>query len=108
MHGVFPNKEFAMKQMAAVIFSMALLLSITACGKSDAQKSGDQVSKPPVAVEVRSASFLALSDGIEVTGNLEPKFSVDVKTQIPGLVRQVMVSEWVPSVTRITNASGPR
>ena len=84
-----------MKQMAAVIFSMALLLSITACGKSDAQKSGDQVSKPPVAVEVRSASFLALSDGIEVTGNLEPKFSVDVKTQIPGLVRQVMVSEWV-------------
>lgn len=84
-----------MKQMAALIFSLTLLLHMTACGKSDAKKRGDQVSKPPVAVEVYSASFSALSDGIEVTGSLEPKFSVDVKTQIPGLVRQVMVSEWV-------------
>ena len=92
---VYSNKEFAMKQMAALIFSLTLLLHMTACGKSDAKKRGDQVSKPPVAVEVYSASFSALSDGIEVTGSLEPKFSVDVKTQIPGLVRQVMVSEWV-------------
>lgn len=84
-----------MKQMAALIFLMTLLLCMTACGRSDAKKSGDQVFKPPVAVEVYSASFSALSDGIEVTGSLEPKFSVDVKTQIPGLVRQVMVSEWV-------------
>lgn len=84
-----------MKQLATVIFSITMLFNISACGKSDAKKSGDQVSKPPVAVEVRSASLSPLSDGIEVTGSLEPKFSVDVKTQIPGLVRQVMVSEWV-------------
>jgi membrane fusion protein, multidrug efflux system len=81
-----------MKQIVATILSAALFLSIGACGKSDSKK---EVSKPPVAVEVRAASFNRISDGIEVTGSLEPKFSVDVKTQIPGLVRQVMVSEWV-------------
>ena len=84
-----------MKLIAAVMFTITVLLNITACGKNEAGKSAGQVSKPPVAVEVRPASFSALADGIEVTGSLEPKFSVDVKTQIPGLVRQVMVSEWV-------------
>jgi len=84
-----------MKQMAVLIFSITVLVNISACGKNDARNNVEQVSKPPVAVEVRTASFSPLSDGIEVTGSLEPKFSVDVKTQIPGLVRQVMVTEWV-------------
>ncbi len=84
-----------MKQITIIILLATVLTGISACGKSDAKKSGDQVSKPPVAVEVRTVSLSPLSDGIEVTGSLEPKFSVDVKTQIPGLVRQVMVSEWV-------------
>ncbi len=95
MYGVYSHKEFEMKRIAAIIFSLMLLSSITACGKSDAKKSADQVSKPPVAVEVRAAASFSVSDGVEVTGSLEPKFSVDVKTQIPGLVKQVMVSEWV-------------
>lgn len=84
-----------MKQIAAIIILATVLSNITACGKSEAKKSADQVSKPPVAVEVRAAASSNVSDCIEVTGSLEPKFSVDVKTQIPGLVRQVMVSEWV-------------
>ena len=69
-----------MKQLAALLFSITLMVHISACGKNDARKNADQVSKPPVAVDVRSASLSALSDGIEVTGSLEPKFSVDVKT----------------------------
>ena len=84
-----------MTQMVAIIFFAALLLNITACDKTDAKKNAEQISKPPVAVEVRVAAVSRVSDGIEVTGSLEPKFSVDVKTQIPGLIRQVMVSEWV-------------
>lgn len=84
-----------MKRMAAIIFSAVLIVSMGACGKNDAKKGADQPSKPPVAVEVGLAAYAGMSDGIEVTGSLEPKFSVDVKTQIPGLVRQVMVSEWV-------------
>lgn len=84
-----------MKQVAALIISVTMFLTITACGKNDAKKSAELVAKPPVAVEVRAAATSSVSDGIEVTGSLEPKFSVDVKTQIPGLVKQVMVSEWV-------------
>lgn len=83
-----------MKQVAVVVIVTAVLAAIAACGRNDAKTSAE-VSKPPVAVEVNAAKTSNVSDGIEVTGSLEPKFSVDVKTQIPGLVRQVMVSEWV-------------
>ena len=34
-------------------------------------------------------------DSIEVTGTLEPKNAVDIKSQIPGLVKQVYVAEWI-------------
>ena len=83
-----------MKRIAALFFWAAALSSITACSKSDAGKK-QATDKPPAAVEVRAVTTSGVSDGIEVTGSLEPKFSVDVKTQIPGLVSEVMVSEWV-------------
>lgn len=51
--------------------------------------------KPPVAVETVVATPRNLVEGVEVTGSLEPKFWADVKTQIPGLVKQVYVTEWV-------------
>lgn len=88
-------KEHKMKQMAILIFSVAMIFAVGACSKGDSKKSPEQVSKPPVAVEVAAAVKSAVSDSVEVTGSLEPKFSVDVKTQIPGLIKQVMVSEWV-------------
>jgi RND family efflux transporter MFP subunit len=67
--------------------------ALVACGgKKD---SASQAAKIPVAVDVAIATPLALVDGIEVTGSLEPKFYADVKTQIPGLVKQVYVTEWV-------------
>ena len=73
----------------------AMIISgVSACKKSEVKNSGPTV-KPPIAVETSAAAVAGVSDGIEVTGNLEPKFSVDVKTQIPGLVKQVLVSEWV-------------
>ncbi len=85
-----------MKQLAFLVFLVSTSLGICSCEKSGSIKNAEQVSKPPIAVEVSAASYSPVSDGIEVTGTLEPKFSVDVKTQIPGLVTQVFVSEWVP------------
>lgn len=84
-----------MQQRAALLFSALMLLSLSACSKNETKVGAEQVSKPPVPVETRAAVTSRVSDGIEVTGSLEPKYSVDVKTQIPGLVKQVMVSEWV-------------
>lgn len=79
----------------AVCFMIAFsLASLTACsGGGEAGKAKAQ--KPPVAVETGAISPTALVEGIEVTGSLEPKFYADVKTQIPGLVKQVYVTEWV-------------
>jgi RND family efflux transporter MFP subunit len=70
-------------------------MGMTACSSGDAKKAAGQAVKPPVAVEVTAAAASELTDGIEVTGSLEPKFFVDIKTQIPGLIKQVFVTEWV-------------
>jgi RND family efflux transporter MFP subunit len=71
---------------------LALCCVLSACS---AKKEDTQAAKAPVAVETVGASPAALVDGIEVTGSLDPKFYADVKTQIPGLVKQVFVTEWV-------------
>lgn len=65
---------------------------LTACS---GREKGAVAVKPPVAVETAVAAAHNLVEGVEVTGSLEPKFWADVKTQIPGLVKQVYVTEWV-------------
>ncbi|HWI41916.1 MAG TPA: efflux RND transporter periplasmic adaptor subunit, partial [Verrucomicrobiae bacterium] len=76
---------------AAAVLAAAV---VAACSRGE--KVEKQVAKPPVAVETAAAAASPLVEGILVTGSLEPKFSVDVRTQIPGLVREVYVTEWVP------------
>jgi RND family efflux transporter MFP subunit len=83
-----------MRNLAVKIITVLVAAGITACS-SDAEKKTEQAVKPPVAVEVAAAATSERIDGIEVTGSLEPKFSVDIKTQIPGLVKQVFVTEWL-------------
>lgn len=83
-----------MRNLAVLIILVFIAAGITACS-GDAGKKQEQAVKPPVAVEAATAALAELTDGIEVTGSLEPKFSVDIKTQIPGLVKQVFVTEWV-------------
>ncbi|CAH2030210.1 efflux RND transporter periplasmic adaptor subunit [Trichlorobacter ammonificans] len=69
-----------------------LLLPLLLTGCADKKRT---VDKPPVAVELAVAATATVQDGIDVTGTLEPKFSVDVKTQVPGLIREVYVTQWV-------------
>lgn len=83
-----------MKQVAKVLILIVCVIGLVGCGKKETKKEAATV-KPPVAVESRAAAYARVQDGVEVTGSLEPKFSVDVKTQIPGLVRQVLVTEWL-------------
>lgn len=72
---------------------LAACCALSAC--SGKKEKTAMAAKPPVAVETKAAAGSNLTDGIEVTGSLEPKFSVDIRTQIPGLVKQVFVNEWV-------------
>jgi membrane fusion protein, multidrug efflux system len=77
---------------AIIILALA---GLTACSQKNEAAKGTAAQKPPVAVETQTVAATPLTEGIEVTGSLEPKFCAEVKTQIPGLVKQVMVREWV-------------
>ena len=74
----------------------SILIGITALALlAGCSKKQEVTVKPPVAVELTAATVAELSEGVEVTGNLEPKFSTDIKSQIPGLVKEVYVTQWV-------------
>ena len=72
-------------------FVLLVVILLAGCSKGEKQ----QVAKPPVAVETARAATAAMTEAVTVTGTLDPKFWADVKTQIPGLVKQVYVTEWV-------------
>ncbi|MBI5015453.1 MAG: efflux RND transporter periplasmic adaptor subunit [Deltaproteobacteria bacterium] len=52
-------------------------------------------AKPPVAVEVVPARTQDLEQGVEVVGALAPKFEAVVKSELPGLLTEVAVTQWV-------------
>jgi RND family efflux transporter MFP subunit len=76
-----------MRFKAMLVFA-AMLAACSATDKPPAVK-------PPVAVETAVVKPAEATDAVEVTGTLDPKFWADVKTQIPGLVKEVYVTEWV-------------
>lgn len=85
-----------MKKLVLLLVLGMVAAGVAACNRQSEAKKGERaVQKPPVAVEVMAVAAADLTEGIEVTGSLEPKFWADVKTQIPGLIKQVYVSEWV-------------
>ena len=80
-------------KIASVFLLFLGLATFSAC-RGGENKTAETV-KPPVAVEVAVATLQSMVEGVDVTGSLDPKFWADVKTQIPGLVKQVYVTEWV-------------
>lgn len=82
-------------QWSLLFIGIFLAAMLASCAQKSEAKKGDAGRKPLVAVEITAAQPAPLTEGIEVTGSLEPKFAADVKTQILGLVRQVYVTEWV-------------
>jgi membrane fusion protein (multidrug efflux system) len=86
-----------MKRILFSIFVWAIAVQFAACSKgSDAAKqTASEAVRPPVAVETSLAAAGAITEGIDVTGTLAPKFEVDVKAEVAGLVSEVYVTEWV-------------
>lgn len=80
------------RRLAAAALCLLLGGGAGCSGKSDAQPA---TGAPQVAVEVMTVTGADLVDGIEVTGVLAPKFEAEVKTEIPGLVKELYVTEWV-------------
>ena len=85
-----------MNKLVPILAALCLLAAASGCTKKDvAAETKGALAKPPVAVGTGVAAASELVEGVEVTGSLEPKFSAEVKTQIPGLVKEVYVTEWV-------------
>lgn len=85
-----------MNQISKGLTAVALCLLLgsgAACTKSS--EALPAPGAPQVAVEVMTVTGADLVDGIEVTGVLAPKFEAEVKTEIPGLVKELYVTEWV-------------
>ena len=81
-----------------MIFSLsALLLLVLSCsrGTDGSSQPGQTPVHPAIAVETAIAEPRTLIEGIEVTGTIAPKFEVDVKSEVTGLVSKVYVTEWI-------------
>lgn len=78
------------------ILALALFLSAGCGGKKQAAPASPAgAPKQAVAVEVSAAALTQVSEGVDVTGTLSAKYSADVKTEIPGRIAEVFVTEWV-------------
>ncbi|MDP1990187.1 MAG: efflux RND transporter periplasmic adaptor subunit [Syntrophales bacterium] len=86
-----------MKRILFFAYVMVVVILVTACsrGGDAAKQATPEAARPPVAVETVMATAGVLTEGIEVTGTLAPKFEVDVKSEVAGLVSEVYVTEWV-------------
>ena len=79
----------------ACISAVVFLMAACSRGGDAAKQATPEAARPPVAVETATATAGVLTEGIDVTGTLAPKFEVDVKSEVAGLVSEVYVTEWV-------------
>jgi membrane fusion protein, multidrug efflux system len=84
-----------MKRFYALIPAVVLFTAACSGGGEAAKQAAPEAVRPPVAVETAAAAAVSLTEGIDVTGTLAPKFEVDVKSEVTGLVSEVFVTEWV-------------
>jgi RND family efflux transporter MFP subunit len=70
---------------------VSLLITLCACGHG----KEEQTAKPAVAVEVAVAAPSELVEELAVTGTLTARNAAELKSELPGLYREVYVTEWV-------------
>ena len=80
--------------------SMVLLLLAAGLSGCSAQgenggKGANTAGRPLAAVETARAALADTAAGVDVTGNLSPKYDALVKSEFGGTVAEVYVTEWV-------------
>ncbi|MEI6245942.1 MAG: efflux RND transporter periplasmic adaptor subunit, partial [Acidobacteriota bacterium] len=83
-------------RVLSVVVLGYVLLSGAGCAKGKPADSVAVATRPPVAVSVAPVVQADLQESVEIVGTLEPKFAVDVKSEVTGTVTNVYVTEWVP------------
>lgn len=83
-------------RVLSVVVLGYVLLSGAGCAKGKPADPVAVATRPPVAVSVAPVVQADLQESVEIVGTLEPKFAVDVKSEVTGTVTDVYVTEWVP------------
>jgi RND family efflux transporter MFP subunit len=81
----------------SIIAIIAVILTAWLSSGCTSGRSGETaaVGKPAVAVEAAPVVRADTNESVEVVGTLKPRFAADVKSEFPGTVREVYVTEWV-------------
>jgi RND family efflux transporter MFP subunit len=82
--------------VGAILAALVLVTIAAACNGKGGQPAAVVAERPPVAVSVSPVVTADLSESVDVVGDLTPKFSADVKSEVSGVVTAVYVTEWVP------------
>jgi RND family efflux transporter MFP subunit len=80
---------------AAVLFLLAAGLTGCSAQGENGGKGANTAGRPLAAVETARAALADMAAGVDVTGNLSPKYDALVKSEFGGTVAEVYVTEWV-------------
>src|ERR671932_803852 len=83
--------------LTACVGTIAVVGSM-ACGteaRTQPHRESSAAGRPAVAVTVTPATASDVTESVDVTGSLAPKFFADVKSEVSGTVTAVYVAEWV-------------
>lgn len=84
-----------MKKSTAIVLSLVVLAGISALFLSSRNGKAVQAPvAPPVAVDTLQPVPTDMSRYVEVYGALSPRNAAEVKSEIPGRIRNVRVREW--------------
>ncbi|MBI5674339.1 MAG: efflux RND transporter periplasmic adaptor subunit [Nitrospirae bacterium] len=85
-----------MNKNILLFFVLLTALWMSGCSSKNADNKKDEnAGPPPVAVETMKVAAAELTEGLDVVGSLTPKLEAEIKSQIPGLISEVRVTEWV-------------
>ncbi|MBE0569653.1 MAG: efflux RND transporter periplasmic adaptor subunit [Deltaproteobacteria bacterium] len=84
------------RRFACGVAALAVFLSAAGCSSKDGleKSKGAPAGKPAVSVDVANADTGDITEGIEVTGTLSPKYQAEIKSEYGGVVAHVYVNDW--------------
>jgi len=90
--------KMALKKWWGFFLILTLAGGVYGCSAqgSDDRSGKNDPTRPLIAVEVLKVTPADLMEVIDVVGSLSPKFQTDVKSEMTGIVREILVTEWVP------------
>ncbi len=76
--------------------ALAVVLAAAGCSskEGDGKASAAPAGKPAVSVDAMVAATGDVTEGIEVTGTLSPKYQAEIKPEYGGVVTHVYVNDW--------------